>query len=145
VPDQRRIVGVDLATGKVSSSWSQGSLMNFPMARASSGVAAAVFRAPPQLLVFDSASGRALARIGACGDSDDLFFDQKRSRLYVSCGSGDVQTFDGAGAAYRSLGTVATRSGARTSLFVPAFDRLFVAARAGAGRDAAILVLRPTP
>jgi hypothetical protein len=145
VPDQRRIVGVDLATGKVSSSWSEGSLMNFPMALASSGVAAAVFRAPPQLLVLDSASGRALARIGACGDSDDLFFDQKRSRLYVSCGSGVVQTVGGAGAAYRSLGTVATRRGARTSLFVPAFDRLFVAAPAAAGRDAAILVLRPAP
>jgi hypothetical protein len=35
--------------------------------------------------------------------------------------------------------------GARTSLFVPEFDRLFVAARATATSDAGILVYRPSP
>jgi hypothetical protein len=35
--------------------------------------------------------------------------------------------------------------GARTALFVPALNRLFVATRAGDGRGAAILVLRPQP
>lgn len=141
IPDQRRIVVVDLVAGKVTASWSQGSLMNFPMAL-SGTTAAAVFRAPSQLLVFDSESGKALARPGACGDSDDLFFDAKRSRLYVSCGAGEVQVFD-AKPGYGSLGTVKTRSGARTSLFVPALDRLLVAARASGGQDAAILVLQP--
>jgi hypothetical protein len=39
---------------------------------------------------------------------------------------------------------VKTASGARTSLFVPTLDRLFVAERAGLlGSTAAILVLRP--
>jgi len=45
------------------------------------------------------------------------------------------------------LKSLNTASGARTSLFVPDLDRLFVAARAGffgLGSDAAILVLRPT-
>jgi hypothetical protein len=43
---------------------------------------------------------------------------------------------------------IKTASGARTSLFVPKPDRLFVAARAGffgLGSDAAILVFRPEP
>jgi hypothetical protein len=47
----------------------------------------------------------------------------------------------------RRLNLVKTASGARTSLFVPDLDRLFVAARAGYfgfGSDAAILVMRPT-
>jgi hypothetical protein len=44
------------------------------------------------------------------------------------------------------LSLLKTASGARTSLFVPDLDRLFVAARAGyfgLGSDAALLVLRP--
>ena len=39
----------------------------------------------------------------------------------------------------------ASRAGARTGVFAPALDRLYVAARAAPGsRDAAILVFRPT-
>jgi len=50
------------------------------------------------------------------------------------------------GSGYRRLSSVKTASGARTSLFVPDLDRLYVAARAGffgPGSDAAILVMRP--
>ena len=50
------------------------------------------------------------------------------------------------GSAFRHLSLLKTASGARTSLFVPDLDRLFVAARAGyfgLGSDAALLVLRP--
>jgi len=44
------------------------------------------------------------------------------------------------------LARLPTRSGARTSLFVPESDRLFVAARARRlGSGAAILVFRPEP
>lgn len=141
IPDQRRIVSVDLAAAKITASWSQGSLMNFPMAL-SGTKAAAVFRAPSQLLLFDSQTGKPLARLGACGDSDDLFFDPKRPRLYVSCGAGEVQVFD-TGSGVRPVGAVKTRSGARTSLFAPSLDRLLVAARAAGGQEAAILVLKP--
>jgi hypothetical protein len=40
---------------------------------------------------------------------------------------------------------IGTRPGTRTSLFAPALDRLFVAARAGSGEGAALLVYRPAP
>ncbi|HUC71312.1 MAG TPA: hypothetical protein VMS01_08990, partial [Stellaceae bacterium] len=75
------------------------------------------------------------------------FFDPKRRRIYVSCGAGFVDVFEaGATGAYARLSRVETAAGARTSLFVPKFDRLFVAARAGLLRsEAAILVLRPVP
>jgi len=47
---------------------------------------------------------------------------------------------------YHPLARIPTQSGARTSLFVPELDRLFVAARAGLlGSNAGILVFRPTP
>jgi hypothetical protein len=46
---------------------------------------------------------------------------------------------------YRRLARVPTVSGARTSLFVPELDRLFVAVRAGSNEPAAIWVFRPIP
>ncbi len=145
VPNQHRIVAADLATGKLTASWRQLFLMNFPMTLGPSGLAATVFRAPATLLVFDGRTGATVARRGACGDSDDLAFDPVRPRLYVTCGSGGVQVFEVRGKDFSSLGVVATRAGARTSLFVPQLDRLFVAARASGGQAAAILVLKPQP
>jgi hypothetical protein len=47
--------------------------------------------------------------------------------------------------AYEELARVPTAPGARTSLFVPELDRLYVAAPAGRGRGAAVLVMRPGP
>jgi hypothetical protein len=86
-----------------------------------------------------------------CGDADDLFLDARRHRLYAVCGEGAVDVFDtslagdGRGAASRHLARVPTSPGARTGLFVPELDRLFVAARAQAGEPAALWVLRPDP
>jgi hypothetical protein len=63
----------------------------------------------------------------------------------VSCGEGVVDVFEQRGADYGRIARVATVSGARTSLFVPEFDRLYVAARARSNEPAAIWVFRPSP
>jgi hypothetical protein len=52
--------------------------------------------------------------------------------------------FAAADGALRRTGRVATLQGARTSLFVPELDRLFLA-RPYAGAPAAIQVWRPAP
>jgi hypothetical protein len=86
-----------------------------------------------------------VAQAESCSDADDVFFDAARHLLYVSCGAGAVDVFRLAPTLER-VARVETRSGARTSLFVPELDRLFVAARAGLlGGAASILVLRPQP
>jgi hypothetical protein len=86
------------------------------------------------------------SRIGSCGDADDVFFDAKRARIYVSCGSGAIDVFDAGSQELKHLARIATASGARTSLFVPEIDRLFVAARAGVfGSNASIRIFRPAP
>ena len=105
-----------------------------------------VYRSPARLVLLDSASGMVRANQETCGDADDVFFDARRQRIYVSCGSGSVDVFQGDGGVYRLAARIATRSGARTSLFVPELDRLFVAQRAGLlGSKAALLVFRPNP
>ena len=69
----------------------------------------------------------------------------KRHRVYVSCGEGVVDVLEPGEAGYRRLARVPTVSGARTSLFVPELDRLFVAVRARSNEPAAIWVFRPAP
>jgi DNA-binding beta-propeller fold protein YncE len=148
VPDAGQVAVVDLTAGKQIASWRVPSLKaNFPMALDSAGsLLATVFRSPPRLVLLDAKTGAVTANLPTCGDADDVFFDAKRRRLYVSCGEGIVDVLQGDAAGYHPVARVPTHSGARTSLFVPELDRLFVAARAGLlGSDAAILVFRPAP
>ena len=145
IPDAQQIAVVDRAGGKPLATWPQKHLgSNFPMALDVDGkTIASVFRSPRRLVLFDMDTGAIKATAETCGDADDVFFDAKRQRIYVSCGEGmiDMRQRDGA-----EIERIPTRSGARTSLFVPELDRLIVAARAGLiGGTARLLVYRPMP
>jgi hypothetical protein len=149
VPDAHEIAVLDTNAGRQKAIWRTGDLRaNFPMAfDGSRATVAVVFRDPPRLVVFDANSGRSVSELVSCRDADDVFFDQKRRRIYVSCGEGVVDVWKQDADGYRQLDPLKTSSGARTSLFVPELDRLFVAARAGffgLGSDASLLVIRPT-
>jgi DNA-binding beta-propeller fold protein YncE len=148
VPDAKQIAVVDLDARRQTAEWKvPGASSNFPMAlNSTEGVLAAVFRSPPRLVLLDTKTGTVTNNLPACGDSDDVFFDAKRARIYVSCGAGEIAIFQREGGTYRPLASVPTTSGARTSLFVPELGRLFLAVRAGLlGHDASIQIFRPTP
>ena len=67
-----------------------------------------------------------------------------RGFLQGGCGGGVVDTWRWDGAAYRAMPATPTAGGARTSLFVPELDRLFVAERAGLlGSEGAIRIYAP--
>jgi hypothetical protein len=83
--------------------------------------------------------------VPTCGDVDDLFVDSKRDRVYISCGEGFIDVLAADGGAYRQIDRIPTVAGARTSLFVPEFDRLLLAAPAKADAPAAIWIFRPSP
>jgi hypothetical protein len=148
VPDAHQIAVVDLSARKRVASWDTHSLRsNFPMAwREPDGPLAVGFRSPAKLALLDAETGAVTQSLTTCDDADDVFFDGKRDRIYVSCGEGVVDVMQRGSDGYRRLTLVKSASGARTSLFVPDLDRLYVAARAGLiGSGAAILVFRPTP
>ena len=146
IPGGSQIAVIDLGAGRQVASWRMpGSRSNFPMAVDASGtIVASVFRSPSRLLLLDAATGSTRQALDTCGDADDVFFDDSRKRIYVTCGAGRVDTFRAVEGGYRKIGATATSSGARTSLFVAELDRLFVAQRAGLlGSTAAILIFRP--
>lgn len=135
----------DLSSGKVIRIWPVGGASaNFPMAlNGDSNQVLAVFRNPPKLGVFDKRDGSTVRMVDTCGDSDDVFMDARRHRVYVSCGAGMIDIFDAQ--TYERLSRIPTLFGARTSLFVPELDRLFLAVRAGGGNPAGIWVFGPAP
>jgi hypothetical protein len=93
--------------------------------------------------VFDTRSGAPVARLRACGDTDDVFFDAGRRRIYLSCGAGFLDVIQQHGSAYEELARIPTIPGARTALFVPERDRLYLAVRANGAEGAAVWVFRP--
>jgi len=148
VPDARQIAVVDLRTGQQTATWRVPGLRSgFPMALdETDGVLATAFWEPARLVLLDTANGAVKANTETCGDADDVFFDAKRRRIYVSCGEGLVDAQQGDATGYHPLARIPTHSGARTALFVPELDRLFVAVRAGLlATDASVLVFRPMP
>jgi hypothetical protein len=148
VPDAREIASVDLGSGKQVATWKMPDLKsNFPMAiDESREMLAVAFRDPPRLALLDAQHRTITANVETCGDSDDVFFDDRRARIYVSCGAGVVDVFERSDGGLRRVAQIETHSGARTSLFVPELDRLFVASRSALlGNDAKIMVFRPSP
>ena len=147
MPDARQIAVVDLDAHRLVASWPmRDARSNFPMALDSAqSLIASAFRSPPILLLLDPASGAERQRLAICGDADDVFFDAKRARIYVSCGAGEIAVLVRENGGWGVLATIPSASGARTSLFVPELDRLFVAERAGLlESEAAIRVYRPS-
>ena len=146
VPDARGIEVVDLAAGSTRALPTQGAGSNFPMAiDAEEHRVLLVFRSPPTLMALSSPDGHLAATVETCGDADDVFVDPKRRRVYVSCGEGVIDVLEPGESGYQEIARVPTVSGARTALFVPELDRLFVAVRAGWNEPAAVWVFRPTP
>jgi chromate transporter len=146
LPDAHAIAVVDRETTKELARWDTGDLRaNFPLALDDSGNVLVVFRHPAMIGVFREQDGRLLSSSDTCGDSDDVFVDTKRNRIYVICGEGFADVFTRNGAVLRRAARIATSGGARTGLFVPENDRLYLATRATPGAPASIWVLHPTP
>jgi hypothetical protein len=145
VPDAHEIALVDRAQRRQIASWTvSDARSNFPMAwLRGQDTVVAVFRRPARLVRLRAADGTVLSNQETCGDADDVFHDAKRDHLYVICGEGLVEVWHRDHDDYGRLARVPTVSGARTGLYVPEFDRLFVAVRARGREPAAIWVFKP--
>ena len=115
---------------KVIATWPvSGAKSNFPMALDEANHRMFVgCRQPATILVYDTTSGKEIGDSDTVRDTDDLFYDPQRNRLYVTGGGGFIDVFDATGpATLVLLARVKTADGARTSLFVPEQGRLYLA------------------
>jgi len=145
VPGARHIAVVDRTKRAVVATWGvPDAQSNFPMALDESGRRLFVgARRPAVLLVYDIDSGKVVAKQPIGGDTDDLFFDPERKRLYVVCGEGRIDIVRQEDPDRYSLeGSVSTAPRARTGLFVPEERRLYVAAPAVGTSPARLLAYR---
>ena len=83
---------------------------------------------PARLLVFDTANGKMVASPEIVADTDDLFYDANRSRVYIIGGQGFVDVLQQKDPDhYDRIARYPTPPGTRTGLFVPDLGELFAA------------------
>ena len=130
VPDAGEIEVLDRTRHVVASKWAvKAAAANFPMALDESTHRLFVgCRKPAKVLVYDTENGHVVAEFPCPGDTDDLYFDAARKRLYVAGGEGSLEAFQQKSPdQYVSIGKIVTAAGARTALYVPDWNRLFLA------------------
>jgi hypothetical protein len=136
-----QIIAASRRSMNVTARWSPGCSGNYPMALDEQTARLFVgCRRPARLSTVDTRSGKPGGSVDIVGDTDDLFYDATRQRLYVVGGEGFIDVLSGRGDGLSRLGHVATRGGARTGLWVAALNRLFVAVPARSGEGAEIRV-----
>jgi lactoylglutathione lyase len=93
------------------------------------------------LVVLDTTSGRIVTGFPTVGDTDDVYYDSGHRLVYVIGGEGAVEVFrQRSPDHYQSVQRMTTTKGARTGIFVPALNRLFVAAPHRGSQSARVLV-----
>ncbi len=145
VPDLKQIVVVNRKTGAITR-WPVPMAANFPMDldEADHRVFVAT-RSPARMAVFDTNTGKLVTAVACVQDSDDIYYDSLRKRIYVSGGEGFISVFKQVDVEhYELMAKIPTAVGARTSAYSgkvgkKGFDRLYVAVPARADHSAEVL------
>jgi DNA-binding beta-propeller fold protein YncE len=130
VPNSRHVAVIDRDKGEVIARWQTDlAFGNFPMALDETNHRLFIgCRFPSKLIVLNSESGDVVAKIGISGDSDDVFYDTKRHRIYAICGAGKIDIIEQTDPnSYKASAKIDTAAGARTGFFVSEVDTLFAA------------------
>jgi len=146
VPTANHIAVLDRQAMKVLATWPvTDARANFPMALDEDGHRLFIgCRRPAKILIYDTGTGKMTGSMEIVGDTDDLFYDTPRKRLYVSGGEGFLDVFqEHAAGQFTRVAHLPTAAGARTSLFVPALNRLYLAVPHRGGQAAEIRVYEP--
>ena len=141
VPSENKIDVIDTRAGVTS--WPlTGARDNFPMALDEADHRLFIgCRSPARLLVYNTTAGTLAASLPIADDTDDVYYNPKTKLIYVSCGAGEVNVIRKLGNdSYKTIESVPTASGARTSLLIPEMKLLCVAAPRRQNHDAEILV-----
>jgi hypothetical protein len=146
VPDAKEIAVIDRKNRSLVQTWTMEHFQaNFPMALDEPNHRLFVgCRNPPRLVVLDTQVGKSMADVPIAGDTDDLFYDAKRKRLYLSCGEGFIDVIEQPSPdKFQRVTQIPSSPGARTSFFSPDLDRYFVAVPDRHNKTAELRVYQP--
>jgi DNA-binding beta-propeller fold protein YncE len=130
VPQAGHVAVIDRQTRTVLEAWLlPDAHANFPMALDEVNRRLLIgCRNPARLVVLETTSGRTVTELTISGDTDDLFYDAMRKRIYVSGGEGFVDVIEQRDAdSYRLLERISTVPGARTSFFSADLNQFYLA------------------
>ena len=120
VPDAQQIAVIDRQLRTLVETWPLKDFRaNFPMALDEGDHRVFVgCRDPARLVVLDTKNGKRVADLPLSGDTDDLFYDGARRRIYAACGEGFIDVIEQRDVDdYKLLEKITTAPGARTCLF----------------------------
>jgi hypothetical protein len=149
VPDKKEIEVIDDVKGAVIARWPVTAAgNNFPMSLDEAHHRLFVGTwTPPRLLVFDTEAGKQVAELVfgepgvEKGNTDDLFYDAARGRVYVLNGLGSIDVFSQKDPDhYERIAGISTPNGSKTGLFVPELGELFLGVLQQGEKDAEIRV-----
>jgi len=146
VPGAKQVAVIDRARSTVLATWPMTQFTaNFPLALdEANGRLFVGCRQPARLVVVDTATGKPVTDLAISGDTDDLFYDARRKRLYLSCGAGYVDVIEQRGAdTYLLRERIPTRAGARTSFFSADLNEFYLAVPLQDRHEAEIRVFQP--
>jgi hypothetical protein len=145
LPDAKKIGVVDRETRKLTAEWPMEKFRaNFPMALDEPNHRLFIgCRQPARLAILDSANGRLVTDLTISGDTDDLFYDARLKRIYISCGEGFIDVVEQQSPdTYTRLDRLPTSKGARTSFFSPELREFYLAVPDQGGKSTELRVYK---
>ena len=138
---------VDKRSRQVIDTWAvREGEANAPMALDEAGKRLfVVTRKPFKLVVIDTDTGKSVASFDAPQRTNELIFDKGNRRLYLT-GDDHVAVFQQHGGdRYEELARVPSDKGAKTAIYVPEVNRLYVAVAGKGTTRAGLLAYEVTP
>ena len=130
MPDAQHIAVIDRQLRVVVETWPLKDFRsNFPMALDEGNHRLFVgCRNPARLVVLNAKEGKRVADLPLSGDTDDLFYDGARRRIYAACGEGFIDVIEQRDVDdYKLLEKITSAPGARTCLYSLDLNQLYLA------------------
>lgn len=146
IPSKNSIEVIDRTKKTIIAKWGvTASTENVPMALDRMHNRLFVACVPGMFIVYDTKTGKAVDSLSIKQDADGIYYDIKRSLIYVSCGEGFIEVIQQKNNdSYTKIEQIATRKGAGTSLFSPALNAYFLAVPSNDNNAAELRVYIPS-
>lgn len=143
--EKNQIDVVDRKANKVIATWPvKEAKENVPMALDREHHRLFVGCEPGEFIVFSTSTGKSIASFTISKDADGIYYDAKRSLIYVSCGEGNIEVIKQDDPdSYRLHETIPSVKGAGTSLYSAALDRFILAVPQSDSQKAEIRIYQP--